>query len=501
MPYVRKKEHYEKLMEQFKEKCRDRWSEYTVFGEYTGRDNKLLFRHSCGHEFMMTPHNFSNGHGCPVCARKILAKKISKTKGNKVLSIIENSNGEYVLLSEYVNSKTPVRMKHTVCGREFERVLCTSGMSKQGGGLCPFCNQMRIASKLSHSLESANERLAKSNPEFSFVTYAGSKNMATIRHEICGNTFIQKAAYFIVGDGHCPICTTNISKEEREIFNWVKSFCPDVIQSDRTILNGKELDMYIPSKKVAIEFNGHYWHSKQKLQERMTPAQAKKYHRNKSDECAKLGIRLIHIWDYEWEDPRKQRVLKNIILGATQSLPERYYARNCKVMRYDDKSSKWGELNAFFAQNNIQGNRGGKFVYTLELNGEILMAYKFGRPAGGLAKKKYQYEMVRGASKYGVQVIGGATKLWKNFIRNEQPESVVYYIDYNYFDGSSVEKIGLKYVGGQPGVRNYFLETGEVKGRQPSKNSEIKKLIDEGLVIEMWNAGVKTYEYHSQPVL
>ena len=498
MVYVKKEITTEKRKQNFIERNADKWGEYEVLSEYQNNNTKILFRHSCGHKFLMTPHNFSAGHGCPKCGRKKTAEKLFKQKGSKFLDLVNGSNGEYTMLSEYKGNGVKVTLLHNKCGSVFTRIPGTVNNKTFNGCLCSVCNKRSVADSLRFTLEQANEKLAKVNKEYEFVTYNGVVEQSIVRHKVCGHEFKSKASYFILGDGHCPKCTTNISKVEREIYKWIKSVCPDTLQSVRDIDGVSEVDIYVPSKKVAIEYNGHYWHSVKKLMTRgMTYAEAKKYHRNKSLECERNGIRLIHVWDYEWEDERKQRVLKNIILGALGMLTERYYARDCKVCRYDNTSPRWEELSQFFAENNIQGNRGGNLVYTLEKDNRILMAYKFGRPSGGKAKIKYQYEMVRGASAPGVQVIGGATRLWKHFMDEVKPESIVYYIDYNYFDGRSVEKIGLKCVGGEPGVRNYFVKDGVVKNRQPAKHAEIKKLIEEDEVLEMWNAGTKVYEYRA----
>lgn len=499
MVYLKTEERRRKLEEAFLEKVSDKLKEYKYLGRYINKDTKALFEHKCGHQFMMTPHNFKAGHGCPKCASEHKRIAIMNSKGSKFLDIINNSE-EYELLDEYTGSKKSVRVLHKTCGRVFSRVPSTVNNKSFSGELCSLCVRDKDTEKKKYTVDGANRRLGKVNKEYEFITYNGASNIAKVKHKICGHIFEEKAAYFLLGDGHCPKCTTNISKEEREIYEWFKTICPDAVQCDREILNGKELDMYSPSKKVAIEFNGYYWHSAKKLMDRgMTYAEAKRYHHDKSSECERAGVRLIHIWDYEWADERKRAVLKNIILGATSNLKERYFARNCEVVRYNQDCPRWKEINEFFKQNNIQGNRGGKFVYTLEIDGRILMAYKFGKPSVGKAKRLYEYEMVRGASAPGVQVIGGATKLWKHFIDEVRPNSVVYYIDYNYFNGKSVEQIGLEYVCSQPGVKNYWFDTGEVKNREPKRHKEIKELVKQEKVLELWNAGTKVYRYTRTP--
>ena len=119
------------------------------------------------------------------------------------------------------------------------------------------------------------------------------------------------------------------------------------------------------------------------------------------------------------------------------------------------------------------------------------MAYQLG--ACFFGKGKYQWEVIRGATKLGVTVVGGASRIWKYFIKKYNPINCVYYIDYNYFNGNSLSYLNLKYLKTQAGFKNYFVETGEVKNRNPLHHKEIKELVNQGLVIPIWNAGTKVY--------
>lgn len=87
-----------------------------------------------------------------------------------------------------------------------------------------------------------------------------------------------------------------VSSYENEIIQFLEKYQINIIKNDRTTI-GLELDIYIPEKKLAIEFNGDYWHS--------VKFKDKNYHLKKTEECEKLGIRLIHIWESEWLNSRK----------------------------------------------------------------------------------------------------------------------------------------------------------------------------------------------------
>ena len=80
---------------------------------------------------------------------------------------------------------------------------------------------------------------------------------------------------------------------EKEIATYIKSLGEsNVLTNDRTALNGNELDIFIPNKNIAVEFDGIYWHSE--------IVKDNDYHINKTITCEKRGIRLIHIFEDEW---------------------------------------------------------------------------------------------------------------------------------------------------------------------------------------------------------
>lgn len=92
------------------------------------------------------------------------------------------------------------------------------------------------------------------------------------------------------------------SKEEISFYNSLKIMLPKnikILRNDRTILDGKELDVYIPELKLAFEFNGTYFHS-DAIQ--FDP----NYHKKKSEKCESQGIKLIQIFSDEWEKKRSQ---------------------------------------------------------------------------------------------------------------------------------------------------------------------------------------------------
>ena len=93
------------------------------------------------------------------------------------------------------------------------------------------------------------------------------------------------------------------SSQEKEIVSFIKGLGFEC-SPNRKILHGKELDIFIPDKSLAIEFNGNLWHSEKF-------GKSKSYHLDKLNECNENGINLIQIFEDEYEN-HKDIVLSKI---------------------------------------------------------------------------------------------------------------------------------------------------------------------------------------------
>lgn len=285
---------------------------------------------------------------------------------------------------------------------------------------------------------------------------------------------------------------------QQDVLNFIKTLNVEYIENNRTIIKPLEIDIYIPKYNVGIECNGNYWHSCKNA--------SKDIHHKKSVMCEEKGIRLIHIFEYEWENERQKPILKNIIKNALNENPNRIYARKLSI-----EIRKSSDMKDFFNKNNIQGFRGGKFAICLidkstgkydlfgkyiEGTGKVYMSYMMGKAFFG--KGKYEWEVIRGATELGYTVVGGASKIWRYFIKNYKPESIVYYIDYNYFNGNSLPYLGLQYIKTQPSFKNYFVKTNIVKNRDPMHHKEIIEGYKNNEIYQIYNAGTKVYVWEKE---
>lgn len=206
------------------------------------------------------------------------------------------------------------------------------------------------------------------------------------------------------------------SSGEKNVFNYVKSIYEgEVIQNDREMISPKELDIYIPEKKFAIEYNGLIWHS-----ERAGCTQF--YHWNKTKMCLEKGIRLLHIYENEWRD--KQDICKSMVASALGIYERKEFARNCEVKEVTDKKV----VIDFFNENHIQGAvHNYSLCLGLYKDGQLLQAVVFGKQHFG---KKGIIELYRMVTKKNTQVIGGFSKLMKH----SPYDTVVSYVALRLFD-------------------------------------------------------------------
>lgn len=259
-----------------------------------------------------------------------------------------------------------------------------------------------------------------------------------------------------------PIGQTSKSKHENELYDFIISLGVKVEQNNRELLNGKELDIYIPEHNIAIEFNGLYWHSEKMVDNY--------YHLNKTNECKEKDIELIHIFEDEWI--YKPEIVKSIIKNKLNLTSNKIYGRKCSVHEITTKEAK-----KFCQQNHLQGYVGSSVKLGLFYGDELLSIMTFGKNRIGIGSKKDSYfELNRFCNKLNYNVVGGANKLFKYFVEKYNPNKVASYADKRYSEGRLYEKLGFDYI--HDSEPNYFYV---IKGHRKHRfNYRKDKLVKEG---------------------
>ena len=278
---------------------------------------------------------------------------------------------------------------------------------------------------------------------------------------------------------YCNNCISKnkVSSEEKNIYEYIRSiYTGTILENDRTILSGKELDIYIPEKKLAIEYNGSYWHCNY--------FKDKKYHLNKTLECREKGIRLIHIFEYEWET--KREICRSIISSSLGKYERRLYARACTV-----RNISFSEYKIFLEENHIQGSINSSLRLGLFYEGELVSVIGFGKSRF----KNGEYELHRFCTKLHTQVLGGFSKL----IKHSEVKEFISYVDLSKFDGKGYITTGFKILDyTEPSY--VYVRNKEVLRRMTCQKHKLHKLLenyDENKTEEenmFYNGYVKLYD-------
>ena len=225
----------------------------------------------------------------------------------------------------------------------------------------------------------------------------------------------------------CTVCNPRIkytSGTEKELCEFIKTFNHGVIENTNEIISPKEIDVYVPDMNLAFEFNGLYHHS-----ESFKP---NGYHLSKSQLCLEKGIQLIHVFEDDWL--YKQDIVKSRI-SSLFGTSNRIFARKCTIRSITPKESK-----VFLDANHLQGNCIATHQYGLFYGDELVAVMTFGTSRF----KKSEDELLRYCNKLNTTVVGGASRLFKHFIKeNQHINEVISYADRCWSVGNLYESIGF----------------------------------------------------------
>lgn len=235
----------------------------------------------------------------------------------------------------------------------------------------------------------------------------------------------------------CPVCfpSHKTSKAEREIFDYILSLGEKAIANNHTVLGKKELDIFIPSKNIGIEYDGLFWHSNERNGSL----------KMKSDLCLEKGISCIHIFEDEWIS---KKTLVKSRLSSILGHNEKLFARK----------TTFSEINLSVAE---------KF-----LNENCLVEYKDADIAVGLFKEKElvsvmtfiecendEFELLQFSSKLYLTIIGGFSKLMKNFLKiHKEAKYIVSFSDNRWTNENTFIKSGFQKSADVAPKLHYFID-------------------------------------------
>lgn len=283
----------------------------------------------------------------------------------------------------------------------------------------------------------------------------------------------------------CRKCYPIGSRPQLELSSYIKSFGLEVIDSTRSIIPPLELDIWIPEKRLAIEYHGLYWHSS-----KVSDAFDKKRHRLKYEMCRSQGIKLIQIFSDEWIT--KGDICRSIIKNAIAKNDVILNGRDCDIGMIDVETAK-----KFLDSTHISGYTRSKHKVGLFHKEKGLVGVATTRTP---IQKKWGNvcELARLSFLPGITVRGGASKLLstvKSLAVADGFEGVLSYADLRFGDGGVYVKCGMTEC--EESKLNYWYTDGHTRfdrfafRAQPGK-SERDVTKDAG-VMQVWGAGNKVF--------
>lgn len=453
--------------EKYIERCRkvhgDKYI-YTEVGLSKMKDKVKIICPEHG-EFEQRADAHLGGQGCPICGNI----KMGISNSSNVDEFTEKANKihskKYVYYkSIYINNSTPLCI---TCPQHGDFWQTPSNHLKGEG--CPKCNG-GVRLELTDFINKGN-KAHNFKYDYSEFDYATSRTKGCIICPIHGK-FWQMPNAHLNGEG-CPKCSNIGSKYEEEISNSLKGL--EIQQRNRKLLNGKEIDIYLPQYKLGIEFNGLYWHSEENGKD-------KDYHLNKLNMCNENGIELIQIFEDEWIDKREicETIIKDeIALNNNEIL----CADSCNIAETNNEK----EVNVFLNKNSIYGID--------ECYNIAISAYYNDNIVGVMTLKKdseNEYTLNRFTTNIKYNCDGLKDEMLNYFKEKYTPSKITYFADrrwVTHINNNLYTNLGFKV--------NSFIEPTFKYYKKNTRFGRINqdKVTDENGYTRIWDCGQVKYVY------
>ncbi len=269
---------------------------------------------------------------------------------------------------------------------------------------------------------------------FDFSGYKSETQKLDLKCNKCG-TIQWKSLQMIVKTPVCFACYPKGSKGQVEIYEFLKSHFAEVEFCNRQVIKPKELDIIVPSKNFAIEFNGLFYHSEVCLRD------PKDYHFDKTLACKAANYQLFHVFEDQWN--QKRDIVESMILVRLGLAKRNIAARKCQIVSLTPQ-----EREDFFELNHLDGDVRSEVSWGLINNGEIVAAIALRKPFHRSAYPD-SYEISRFACALHTVSPGALGKLLsvaKEWLKTKDCKKLITYVDLEHGDGIGYQKVGFNFV-------------------------------------------------------
>lgn len=414
--------------EQYLNKCQLRHDDKFDYTQTNYIHNKVYITIGCqthGHfDIHPSVHLRSDTGGCPLCAEESANNKRlinRRAKYQEYLAQAIANHGDkydYSLVNDTIPIDQPNYILCPTHGNTHQSIIVHSKFG------CQQCG--RIAGAESNRTNHAESFEARAREihgnRYDYGCYEKCQDNINITCPEHG-TFSSTANNHLAGTG-CPQCADlrTVSTPEQKL---IDAFPNIQFKKDKVAI-GMEIDLLY--RNLGIEVNGVYWHSDRTKQP--------DHLLHKTDLADQKGIQLLHFWDIEVNHQlNKVCSVINSKLGVT----DRIYARKTKVLEVSYQNAK-----SFLQDNHMQGSGAvGSIRYGLYFEDELVQVMTFGRPR---FNKNYDWELIRLCSKLNTTIVGGASKLLKQFQRLNKG-SILSYANLRWSNGNVYRSLGFRSAG------------------------------------------------------
>ncbi len=421
--------------------------------------NKVNISYTCGHTATINYTNLLNrgdNSKCRLCNKR---SSYNKNDIDTELQLLHKKGFTSIVnIAGYTDIKSRIDIMYS-CGH-VDSCTASSLLYRDNKSKCIVCYPNTHYKQ--KTPEQFNSEVRLLYPELAVTgTYINSLERVPVKHSVCGHEWEIIPNHFLSkGIGkNCPKCfPSHTSQGERELAEWLRKYTKVQVNNRSLLKNGLELDIYLPEHKLAIEYNGEYWHS--------DLYKPKSYHLDKTIAAEQQGIRLVHIFAHEWET--KQDIVKSRLL----SMLGRCYSLGARKTIV--KEIPYPKL--FLQENHIQGAANSSINLGLFLEDMMVATMTFSRPR---FSSDYDYELVRYCSLTTINIIGGASKLLKYFLKNYNNPSVISYADRRWSQGRLYEQLGFALKSTSTPGYFYMSNSKEIIKRYSAQKHKLKDLFPE----------------------
>lgn len=404
-----------------------------------GDKTPIKILHRCGHLDERTVEQFLASVGdCRKCGIEKRNANIGKTQ-EEIAEVISATGNLLITPINMLNTNTPIQVECRGCGQEYTATYTffrTSSKYK----LCSSCTLERKSKRLTLSYDEIKKRL-KNEYGARLLTkkgdYKNRKQRIKIECPSCKKPFNRWPHLLSRVGVECRNCSKKRTSSIELAMHKILDDAGIPYQKNVWDIVTGELDIYIPDRNLAVEVNGLYWHSEAR-------GRGRDYHLAKTLECAEKGVQLIHIFESEIRD--KTEIIESMILSRVGKA-KKIYGRKTECRRIEDAKV----VRAFLDKNHIQGDlRTIGAAYGLYRGDTLVSVATFGKAR----YSQHEWECLRFCSKLGHNIMGGFSKMFKAFVTDADPKSVITYSDLRFGTGKVYEKAGFEH--SHDSTPNYF---------------------------------------------